>query len=106
MARTEPSSSSGNSACARAWGGLVLLCAAHVVAGCSARAQATPVVGPDGSAGWWRITCRDDPQACLEEADELCAEGYELARHQGRYDVGPGFPYYSGVVVVRCLGER
>ena len=108
MACTQPSPSTRGSVRARARRGsaLVLLCAAHAVGGCGPSAQATPVTGPDGSAGWWRVTCRDDHQDCLDEADELCASGYDLERAQGRYDVGPGFPYYSGVVLVRCKDER
>lgn len=82
-----------------------LLCVL-ALAGCGGGTRATRTTGPDGEDGWWRITCRNDHQECIDEAAELCPMGYEVGRNKGRYDVGPGFPYYSGVMLVRCKDDR
>lgn len=72
--------------------------------GC-ADARAARAVGPDGADDWWKVSCRSNQENCMEKAAELCDGGsYEVATSEGRYDVGPGFPFYSGVLLVRCTG--
>jgi hypothetical protein len=51
----------------------------------AACARPTPVIGPDGTYGWYVLACGQDMGACYQQASEVCPKGYATAEG---HDVG------------------
>lgn len=91
--------------------GLAIAC----LVACS-HASAKPVNGPDGSPGWFAISCKKDQGNCEEKAGEVCPGGYDVADASGHEGVaafasfnqngGSGYvvPTYRGHMLIKCRG--
>ncbi len=87
-----------------------------IVAAACVRAEATPVVGPDGQPGWFAVSCKRNQANCYEMAGEVCPGGYEIAGADSRTGVavagavttGSSFvavhPTYHGELLIKCRG--
>lgn len=87
---------------------LVVLSAAAACASCGA--QSKRVRGPDGEDGWYSIRCVRSHSNCVEEAGEVCPNGYDVAdqdKRQGVYgqrNANSGFvtTTYQGEMLIKC----
>jgi hypothetical protein len=80
-------------------------CAALIVA-VVACAESTPVRGPDGTLGWYAVSCRKSQRYCWQEAARVCPEGYDVAdqsQRQGFYatQYSAGSTYH-GDMLIKC----
>jgi len=81
-----------------------------VLAACGATSK--PVNGPDGEPGWYSISCRRDESNCIEEAGNVCPNGYVTADaggHEGFYvnaQAGLATSTYRGHMLIKCKGPQ
>lgn len=94
---------------------MLFVFAISCLVGCS-HASAKPVNGPDGSPGWFAISCKKDQGNCEEKAGEVCPGGYDVADASGHQGVdafasfnqngGSGYAVstYRGHMLIKCKG--
>jgi hypothetical protein len=93
------------------WVRLLVATVTALLVGCAV-AGATPLNGPDGQPGWFKIWCKGEQKNCDKKSAEVCPNGYDLidvSENAGTtfvaYHSGYVYPSYRGYMAIKCYGD-